>query len=76
MISRADKELSSRAYAPADLPSGTFGYVTLRRLDGKAEMAALRDEVTSAPVDAFGQHGRSWACPARSPSYALSSSAS
>jgi hypothetical protein len=28
-------------------------------------MAALRDEVTSALVDAFGQHGGSWARPAR-----------
>jgi Phytanoyl-CoA dioxygenase (PhyH) len=34
-----------------------FGYVTLRGLFGQSEMAALRDEVTGALVDAFGQLG-------------------
>ena len=33
----------------------TFGYVALRGLFGQSEVAALRDEVTSALTDAFGQ---------------------
>jgi len=36
---------------------GTFGYLTLRGLFSQPEMAALRDEVTSALTDAFGQLG-------------------
>jgi hypothetical protein len=35
----------------------TFGYLTLRGLFNQSEMAALRDEVTSALTDAFGQLG-------------------
>jgi Phytanoyl-CoA dioxygenase (PhyH) len=35
----------------------TFGYLTLRGLFSQSEMAALRDEVTSALVDAFGRLG-------------------
>jgi hypothetical protein len=36
---------------------GAFGYLTLRGLFSQPEMAALRDEVTSALTDAFGQLG-------------------
>jgi Phytanoyl-CoA dioxygenase (PhyH) len=35
----------------------TFGYLTLRGLFSLSEMATLRDEVTSALVDAFGRPG-------------------
>ena len=35
----------------------TFGYLTLRGLFSPSEMATLRDEVTSALADAFGQAG-------------------
>jgi len=35
----------------------TFGYLTLRGLFSPSEMATLRDEVTSALADAFGQVG-------------------
>ena len=35
----------------------TFGYLTLRGLFSQPEMTALRDEVTSALTDAFGQLG-------------------
>jgi hypothetical protein len=35
----------------------TFGYVTLRGLFSQSEMATLRDEVTNALTDAFGQLG-------------------
>lgn len=35
----------------------TFGYVTLRGLVSQSEMGVLRNEVTSALADAFGQNG-------------------
>jgi hypothetical protein len=57
MISRADKESSLVFTHQQILHFSTFGYLTLRGLFSQPKMAALRDEVTSALPDAFGQTG-------------------
>jgi len=57
-VSRADKESPFLTFTHQQiLHFGTFGYLTLRGLFSQPEMAALRDEVTSALTDAFGQLG-------------------